>query len=130
MATYLLLKHYRGAPAAVNDVPMDQWTPEPAPGPVPAVDDAHAPDRQPGRSAQPCGGCGRGRRTARRPDGARGAGPRTAPPRRGGGTSTNATATWSRRHGCTPEAARKAPNLAERDHLTRQDAWLSSQRCG
>ncbi len=24
---YLLLKHYRGAPAAVNDVPMDQWTP-------------------------------------------------------------------------------------------------------
>jgi hypothetical protein len=26
MAKYLLLKHYRGAPAAVNDVPMDQWT--------------------------------------------------------------------------------------------------------
>ena len=25
---YLLLKHYRGAPEAVNDVPMDQWTPE------------------------------------------------------------------------------------------------------
>jgi hypothetical protein len=25
---YLLLKHYRGAPGAVNDVPMDQWTPE------------------------------------------------------------------------------------------------------
>jgi hypothetical protein len=25
---YLLLKHYRGAPAAVNDVPMDRWTPE------------------------------------------------------------------------------------------------------
>jgi hypothetical protein len=24
---YLLLKHYRGAPAPVNDVPMDQWTP-------------------------------------------------------------------------------------------------------
>jgi hypothetical protein len=24
---YLLLKHYRGAPAAVNDVPMDEWTP-------------------------------------------------------------------------------------------------------
>ncbi len=23
---YLLLKHYRGAPASVNDVPMDQWT--------------------------------------------------------------------------------------------------------
>ena len=25
---YLLLKHYRGAPEAVNDVPMDQWTPD------------------------------------------------------------------------------------------------------
>ncbi|MFR9726703.1 YciI family protein [Streptomyces sp. MS19] len=28
MAKYLLLKHYRGNPAAVNDVPMDRWTPE------------------------------------------------------------------------------------------------------
>ncbi|TQN28549.1 hypothetical protein FHX37_3894 [Haloactinospora alba] len=28
MAKYLLLKHYRGAPVPVNDVPMDQWTPE------------------------------------------------------------------------------------------------------
>ena len=28
MTKYLLLKHYRGAPRAVNDVPMDQWTPE------------------------------------------------------------------------------------------------------
>ncbi|VVJ19821.1 Uncharacterised protein [Amycolatopsis camponoti] len=28
MAKYLLLKHYRGAPASGNDVPMDQWTPE------------------------------------------------------------------------------------------------------
>ena len=27
MAKYLLLKHYRGAPPAVNDTPMDQWTP-------------------------------------------------------------------------------------------------------
>ena len=25
---YLLLKHYRGAPSAVNDVPMDRWAPE------------------------------------------------------------------------------------------------------
>ncbi|WP_147917479.1 YciI family protein [Ruania zhangjianzhongii] len=25
---YLMLKHYRGAPTSVNDVPMDQWTPE------------------------------------------------------------------------------------------------------
>ena len=28
MPKYLLLKHYRGAPAAVNDVPMDRWTPD------------------------------------------------------------------------------------------------------
>jgi hypothetical protein len=28
MAKYLLLKHYRGAPAPVNDVPMGQWSPE------------------------------------------------------------------------------------------------------
>ncbi|GAA4950016.1 YciI family protein [Actinoplanes utahensis] len=28
MAKYLMLKHYRGAPAAVNDVPMEKWTPE------------------------------------------------------------------------------------------------------
>ncbi len=27
MAKYLLLKHYQGAPAPVNNVPMDQWTP-------------------------------------------------------------------------------------------------------
>jgi hypothetical protein len=27
MARYLLLKHYRGAPAAVNNVPMDRWAP-------------------------------------------------------------------------------------------------------
>jgi hypothetical protein len=28
MAKYLLLKHYRGAPAPVNDVPMGQWAPD------------------------------------------------------------------------------------------------------
>ncbi len=27
MAKYLLLKHYRGGPASVNDVPMDKWEP-------------------------------------------------------------------------------------------------------
>ena len=27
MAKYLLLKHYRGAPAPVNDVAMDRWAP-------------------------------------------------------------------------------------------------------
>ncbi len=28
MAKYLLLKHYRGAPAPINNVPMDRWTPQ------------------------------------------------------------------------------------------------------
>ncbi|MER6784528.1 YciI family protein [Streptomyces sp. NPDC000658] len=28
MPKYLLLKHYRGAPAPTNDVPMEQWTPQ------------------------------------------------------------------------------------------------------
>ena len=28
MSKYLMLKHYRGAPTAVNDAPMDQWTPD------------------------------------------------------------------------------------------------------
>ena len=28
MAKYLLLKQYRGAPEAVNDAPMEEWTPE------------------------------------------------------------------------------------------------------
>ena len=28
MAKYLLLKHYRGAPAPENNVPMDQWAPK------------------------------------------------------------------------------------------------------
>jgi hypothetical protein len=28
MAKYLLLKHYRGAPEHVNNVPMDRWTPQ------------------------------------------------------------------------------------------------------
>ena len=44
MAKYLLLKHYRGGKAPVNDVPMDKWTPEeidahaePSPVPPPEV---------------------------------------------------------------------------------------------
>jgi len=28
MAKYLLLKHYRGAPDPINNVPMDRWTPD------------------------------------------------------------------------------------------------------
>jgi hypothetical protein len=39
MPKYLLLEHYRGAPAAVNDVPMDQWTPEEITGHVQYMED-------------------------------------------------------------------------------------------
>ncbi|MBO9533633.1 MAG: hypothetical protein J7513_11745 [Solirubrobacteraceae bacterium] len=28
MAKYLMLKHYQGAPASVNNIPMDQWEPD------------------------------------------------------------------------------------------------------
>ena len=28
MAKYLLLKHYRGAPAPENNIPMNEWTPD------------------------------------------------------------------------------------------------------
>jgi hypothetical protein len=28
MVKYLLLKHYRGAPAPLNDVPIEQWAPD------------------------------------------------------------------------------------------------------
>jgi hypothetical protein len=28
MAKYLLLKHYHGAPAPVNNIPMSEWTPD------------------------------------------------------------------------------------------------------
>lgn len=28
MAKHLLLEHYRGTPASVNDIQMDQWTPD------------------------------------------------------------------------------------------------------
>lgn len=39
MTKYLLLKHYRGAPASVNDAPMDQWTPEEVSAHVQYMDD-------------------------------------------------------------------------------------------
>ena len=39
MAKYLLLKHYRGAPASVNDVPMERWTPEEVEAHVRFMDD-------------------------------------------------------------------------------------------
>src|SRR5690242_11608667 len=39
MAKYLFLKHYRGAPAAVNDVPMDRWTPDEVQGHIQYMND-------------------------------------------------------------------------------------------
>lgn len=39
MAKYLLLKHYRGAPKGVNDVPMDQWAPEEVTAHIQYMDD-------------------------------------------------------------------------------------------
>lgn len=39
MTKYLLLKHYRGAPAPINDVPMEQWTPEEVSSHVQYMDD-------------------------------------------------------------------------------------------
>jgi hypothetical protein len=39
MTKYLLLKHYRGAPEAVNAVPMDQWTPEEVAAHIQYMDD-------------------------------------------------------------------------------------------
>lgn len=39
MAKYLMLKHYRGTPATVNDVPMREWTPEEVSAHVRYMDD-------------------------------------------------------------------------------------------
>ncbi|NHA67447.1 YciI family protein [Phycicoccus flavus] len=39
MAKYLLLKHYRGGKAPVNDVPMDRWSPEEVDAHVRFMDD-------------------------------------------------------------------------------------------
>lgn len=39
MAKYLFLKHYSGAPKAVNDVPMDKWTPEEVSAHIQYMDD-------------------------------------------------------------------------------------------
>jgi hypothetical protein len=47
MAKYLLLKHYRGAPAPVNDVPMEQWTPEELSAHVQYMDDFADPPPSP-----------------------------------------------------------------------------------
>ena len=48
MAKYLLLKHYRGAPAPVNDVPMDKWTPEEVRAHIKYMDDFAARLRERG----------------------------------------------------------------------------------
>lgn len=39
MAKYLFLKHYRGGPPAVNDVPMDQWAPDEVDAHIAYMDD-------------------------------------------------------------------------------------------
>lgn len=39
MARFLFLKHYRGAPAALNDVPMDQWSEDEVTAHVKYMDD-------------------------------------------------------------------------------------------
>lgn len=39
MTKYLLLKHYRGAPASGNDAPMDQWSPDEVSAHVTYMDD-------------------------------------------------------------------------------------------
>ena len=80
-------------------------------------DELVAPDRQPGRPAQPRGGGRRGRRTARRAGGARGADddlPRHAAVAAYLHERDGDLATAARLYA---EAARAAPNLAERDHL-------------
>ena len=88
-------------------------------------DELLAPHRQPGRPAQPRRGGGRGRRAARRARRARRAGRRRCPGTpRSRRTSTSATATSRPRPGCTPRRRAAAPNIAERDHLTRQAARL------
>src|SRR5215510_8739436 len=48
MAKYLLLKHDRGAPAPVNDVPMDKWTPEEVRAHITYMDDFAARLRERG----------------------------------------------------------------------------------
>src|SRR5690606_21205572 len=48
LAKYLLRKHYRGAPAAADDAPMDQWTPEELSAPAPYTQDFTARLERPG----------------------------------------------------------------------------------
>ncbi len=89
---------------------------------------ARADHRQPDRPPQPGGGGRRGRRSPCGPGGAGRARP-GAPPlhRRSRRTSTSATADRETAARLYAEAALAAPNLAERDHLTRQAARLNAQ---
>ena len=88
---------------------------------------ARSADRQPGRPAQPRGGRRRGRRAARRPGGAGGTGRRCPATPRSRPTCTSATATWHRGT-AVRRGGPAAPNVAERDHLTRQAARLNASR--
>ena len=53
MAKYLLLKHYRGAPAPVNNVMMDQWTPEEITAHMQYMRDLPPGSRAPASSSMP-----------------------------------------------------------------------------
>jgi hypothetical protein len=68
---------------------------------------------------------GRGRRPARRPGRARGAGRRRCPAHRGGAHLHERDGDWRRRPGCTPRRP-AGGSAAERDHLTRQAARLNA----
>jgi hypothetical protein len=99
MAKYLLLKHYRGAPAPVNDVPMDQWTADEISAHVQYMHDFAARLEGTGEFVDS---------QALAPE----------------GTFVRDLATAA---GLYAEAARQAPNLPERDHLMRQAARLNAR---
>jgi len=117
MSKYLLLKHYRGALDAVNDVPMDKWTPQRS-----MTTCSSWPTSLPG-----LGGTG---------EYVDGLGPAaglaalaTVDP--GLPLHTAASAYLHEKSGdlrtaarLYADAARSAPNLAERHHLTRQAARI------
>jgi hypothetical protein len=111
MAKYLLLKHYRGAPEAVNNVPMDQWTAGEIQDHLQFMADfatrlEGTGEYVDGQALSPRGP-GLPRCTAA-----------SAYLHEKAGDLVTAARLYA-------EAARSAPNLAERHHLTRQAARIS-----
>ena len=86
MAKYLLLKHYRGAPAPLNDVPMDKWAPEEVTAHIRYMDDFAARLKETGEFVDEHAlsprerGSGTTARDARRSPTARSPRPRTSSP--------------------------------------------------